>query len=67
MTSCGKRSNMPAACVRRAPAKRIEVSRSRGTPSSCEPDVSSCATVASGLASGDGSIEVFVVVQLRPR
>jgi hypothetical protein len=44
---------MPAACVRRAPAKLIELSRVGGMPSSCELDVSSCAIVASGFARGE--------------
>ena len=47
---------MPAACVRRAPAKRIESSRSDGMPSSWEPEVSSWATVANGFARGEGCI-----------
>jgi len=47
---------MPAACVRRAPAKRMESSSVGGMPSSWEPEVSSWATVANGFARGDGCI-----------
>jgi len=47
---------MPAACVRRAPAKRMESSTVGGMPSSCEPEVSSWATVANGFARGEGCI-----------
>jgi hypothetical protein len=41
---------MPAACVSRAPANRMLSSRSRGTPSRRELDISNCAIVASGFA-----------------
>lgn len=47
---------MPAAWVRRAPAKRTESSRAGGMPSSWEPEVSSWATVANGFARGEGCI-----------
>ena len=56
MTSWGSRSKMPAAWVRRTPAKRTESSKSAGTPSRRELDVSSWPTVANGFAKGDGCI-----------
>lgn len=54
ITSCGNPSRIPAACVNLAPVKRIESSRSRGTPSICELEVSSCGMLASALARGEG-------------
>jgi hypothetical protein len=44
---------MPAASVSLALAKRMEDSIYAGTPSRWELDVSSCSTVASGLARGE--------------
>jgi hypothetical protein len=49
---------MPAAWVSRAPANRMLSSRSRGTPSRRELDVSNCAIVASGFAYGERSMVV---------
>jgi hypothetical protein len=63
-TSCGSLSRTPAACVSLAPAKRIESSRSRGMPSSCEPDVSSWATVANGFFRGENCIANCVRIVL---
>lgn len=44
---------MPAVCNSRSVSNRTESSRSLGTPSSCEADVSSCSGVARGFARCD--------------
>lgn len=65
MMSCGSRKSMPAAWMNLHDAKRTDVSRSSGTPSSCERDTSSCAGVAKGFTRLDVAVSEDMITRTR--
>lgn len=61
MISWGRRSRIPVAWSSLVVSYRIESSRSLGTPSSCDADVSKSAGLASGLTRCEGPITDGIV------